>query len=189
MASLWLLEQVILTLIQSQLPNGATLLGTLILSDKTIISVMTGNRVTHLLVISLTDIVMDFQMKTSNHAFMLLLLLPVPKFIYKNRAICEVLESRLVHRCINDVIKPLKKVAEIGIMMSDPLGWHQYCFTPLVGAIVDTPEALLYAGVGGKTSPTTMAIYKQFSNTFQHEPWTAFTTLAQLMHIESITDP
>ena len=97
---------------------------------------------------------------------MLLSLLPVPKFIHKNRAICGVLESGLVHRCINDVIKPLKKVAEIGIMMSDPLSWCQYCFMPLVGAIVDTPEALPYAGVGGKTSPTTMAMYKHFGNTF-----------------------
>ena len=55
---------------------------------------------------------------------MLLTLLPVPKFIHKNKAICGVLESHLVHKCIDDVIKPLKKAIEIGIMMSDPLGWH-----------------------------------------------------------------
>ena len=36
-------EQVMLTLTQSQLPDGATLLGTLISSDKTNISEMTGN--------------------------------------------------------------------------------------------------------------------------------------------------
>ena len=41
----------------------------------------------------------------------------------------------------------------------------------------------------GKTSPTTMAMYKQFGNTFQHEPWTASTTLAQLVCIESTIDP
>ena len=50
----------LLTLIQSQLPEGATLLGTLISSDKTTISAMTGNRVAHPLLISLADIVMDF---------------------------------------------------------------------------------------------------------------------------------
>ena len=105
-------------------------------------------------------------MKASNLAFMLLALLPVPKFIHKNKSIHGVLESRLVHECINDVIKPSKKAAEIGIMMLDPLGWRQYCFMPLVGAIVDTPESLLYAGVGGKTSLTTMAMYKQFGNAF-----------------------
>ena len=128
-------------------------------------------------------------MKASNRAFILLALLSVPKFNHKNKSIHGVLESHLVHECIDDVIKPLKKAAEIGIMMSDPLGWCRYCFTPLVGAIVDTPEALLYAGVGGKTSLTTMAMYKQFGDAFQHEPQTVSTTLAQLMHIESTVDP
>ena len=175
--------------IQSQLPNNATLLGTLISSDKTNISTMMGNRVAHPLLISLADIVMDFRMKASNRAFMLLALLPVPKFIHKNKSICGVLESCLVHKCVDDVVKPLKKAAKIGIMMLDPLGWCQYCFTPLVGAIVDTPEALLYAGVGGKTSLTTMAMYKQFGDTFWHELQTTSTTLAQLMHIESTINP
>ena len=59
---------------------------------------------------------------------------------------------------------------------------------PLVGTIKDTPEALLYAGIGGKTFPITMATYKQFGDPFQHEPWTASTTLAQLMYIESTID-
>ena len=150
---------------------------------------MTCNRVAHPLLISLTDIVMDFRMKASNHAFMLLALLPVPKFLHKNKKIRGVLEAHLTHKCINYVVKPLKKAAKIRIMMSDPLGWRRYCFTPLVGAIIDTPEALLYAGVGGKTSPVMMANYKQFGDTFQHEPQMASTTLAQLMEIESRADP
>ena len=101
---------------------------------------------------------------------MLLAILPVPKFLHKNIRIQGVLENRLVHECIDFVVKPLKKAAEIGVMMSNPLGWRRYCFTPLVSAIIDTPEALLYAGVGGKTSPLTMAAYKQFGDAFQHEP-------------------
>lgn len=117
-------NQFALTLIQSQLPEGATLLGTLISSDKTTISAMTGNRVAHPLLISLTDIVMDFRMKALNHAFMLLALLPVPKFLHKNKKIRDVLEARLTHKCINYVVKPLKKAAKIRIMMSDPLGWR-----------------------------------------------------------------
>ena len=128
---------------QSRLPEGATLLGTLISSDKTNISAMTGNQVTHPLLISLTDIIMDFQTKASNHTFILLAILPVPKFLHKSQKIRGILASRLIHECIDFVVKPLKKAAEIRIMMSDPLGWCQYCFTPLVGALVDTPEALM----------------------------------------------
>ena len=178
-----------LTLTQSRLPEGATLLGTLISSDKTNISTMTGNRVAHPLLISLADIIMDFRMKASNHAFILLAILPVPKFLHKSRKIRGVLENRLVHKCIDFVVKPLKKAAEIGIMMSDPLGWRRYCFTPLVGAIVDTPEALIYAGVSKSASPVTMAIYKQFGDSFRHEPRTASTTIAQLIEIETTSDP
>ena len=182
-------KQFVLTLIQSQLLEGATLLGTLISSDKTTISAMTGNRVAHPLLISLADIIMDFRMKASNHAFMLLAFLPVLKFLHKNKKIRSVLEAWLTHECIDYVVKLLKKAAEIGVMMSDPLGWCQYCFTPLVGAIIDTPEALLYAGVGGKTSLVTMVNYKQFGDPFQHEPRIASTTLAQLMEIKSTIDP
>ena len=109
-------------------------------------------------------------MKASNHAFMLLTILPVPKFLHKTRKICGILESCLIHECIDFIVKPLKKAAEIGIMMSDPLGWCWYCFTPLVGAIIDTPEALMYAGVSKNTSPVTMAMYTQFGDAFCHEP-------------------
>lgn len=150
---------------------------------------MTGNRVAHPLLISLANIIMDFRMKASNHAFMLLAILPVPKFLHKNKRICGVLENHLVHECIDFVVKPLKKAAEIGIMMTDPLGWHRYCFTPLVGAVIDTPEALMYAGVSPKLSPVTMATYKQFGDSFQHEPRTALMTLAQLMEIKETADP
>lgn len=73
--------------------------------------------------------------------------------------------------------------------MSDPLGWRHFCFTPLAAYIVDTPESTLIAGVSGKTSSVTMAMYKQFGDSFRHEPRTASTTLAQLQEIEETVDP
>ena len=74
-------------------------------------------------------------------------------------------------------------------MLPDPLGYLQYCFTPIVSYIADTPEAAMVATVGGKTSPLTMAMYKQFGDPFQHEPCTASTTLAQLMVVKLKVDP
>jgi hypothetical protein len=76
----------------------------------------------------------------------------------------------------------------MGIMMLDLLGTLRYCFTPLAGYIVDTPKAQMLAAVGGKTLLVTMAMFKQFRDPFQHEPHTAFTTLAQLHAIKSIVD-
>jgi Plavaka transposase len=150
---------------------------------------MTGGRVAHPLLISLANIFMDFRMKGSNRAFLLLALLPVPKFIHKDRSIRGVLESRMIHECLDFILKPLKKAAEIGIMMSDPAGSIRHFFTPLAAYMVDVQEALLLAAVAGKTSHLTMATYKQFGDPFRHDPRTTSTTLAQLHALEQTFNP
>ncbi|KAG2047312.1 hypothetical protein BDR06DRAFT_864908, partial [Suillus hirtellus] len=62
------------------LPRGAILIGTILSSDKTNISMMTGGRVTHPLLLSLANIHMSTQLKSSSNAFFLTALLPIPKF-------------------------------------------------------------------------------------------------------------
>ena len=159
-----------LTFNQDQLPSGATLLGTVLLLNKTNFSAMTGRHRAHPLLLSLANINKSFWMKPSNHAFLLLALLPIPKFINNKTNIRSVLEYCLFHACLDFILTPLKTAATVGIMMSDPVGNQQYCFTPLASYIVDTPESALIARVGGKTSSVTMASYKQFGNPFWHEP-------------------
>ncbi|KAG2144334.1 hypothetical protein DEU56DRAFT_910688 [Suillus clintonianus] len=174
---------------QSALPRGATLLGTILSSDKTNILTMTGDRVAHPLLISLANIRMSTRLKSSSNAFVLTALLPVPKFIYKKKHMRGVLEDRLIHECLDIVLRPLKVAAREGVMLSDPVGHSRYCFTPLTSYIVDTPEAMMLAAVGGKTSPVTMAMYKQFGDPFRHEPRTRATTLSQLASARSKVDP
>ncbi|KAG1886286.1 hypothetical protein F4604DRAFT_1675922 [Suillus subluteus] len=152
---------------QSALPRGATLLGTILSSDKTNILNMMGDRVAHPLLSSL-------------NAFVLTTLLPIPKFIYKKKCMRGILEDHLIHECLDIVLHPLKLAAREGIMLLDPVGHSRYCFTLLASYIVDTPEAMMLAAVGGKTSPVTMAMYKQFGDPFHHEPCTRATTLSQL---------
>ena len=127
---------------------------------------MTGNRIAHPLLISLANIAMDFRTKSSNDLFLLLALLPIPKFIHSDRKICGVLESRLFHFCLDIILEPLKKATQFGILMEDPLGLRRVCFPPLAAYIVDTPESALVACVGGKTSSITMASYKQFGDDY-----------------------
>ena len=55
--------------------------------------------------------------------------------------------------------------------------------------ICDTLEATMFATVGGKTSPLTMAMFKQFGNPFCHESHTSQTTLAQLLIVKSKANP
>jgi hypothetical protein len=150
---------------------------------------MTGDRTAYPLLISLANIDMEFRMKGSHRTFLLLALLPVPRFVHKKSNIRGILQNRLTHECLDFVLKPLKTAASIGIMMSDPLGNLRYCFTPLAAYIVDTPEAQMLAGVCGKTSPITMATYRQFGDPFRHESRTASTTLLQLASIATRVDP
>ncbi|KAJ7821497.1 hypothetical protein B0H13DRAFT_2241738 [Mycena leptocephala] len=111
---------------QDRIPEGATIIGTVLSSDKTQLTSMTGNRQAHPLLISLADIDMDFRMKASHHAFLLLALFPIPKFLERNPEIRGVLDSRIFHAIMDFVLKPLKKTAEIGMMMTDPLDAHRH---------------------------------------------------------------
>ncbi|KAG1859855.1 hypothetical protein C8R48DRAFT_774571 [Suillus tomentosus] len=70
---------------QSALPHGTTLLGTILSSDKTCITALSGDRVAHSILISLANIHMDIHLKSSSNAFLLAALLPVSKFIHTNK--------------------------------------------------------------------------------------------------------
>ena len=150
---------------------------------------MTGDRIAHPLLIGIANIKMSTCLKLSSNSFMLTALLPVPKFIHEKKHMCGILEDRLIHQCLDIILKPVKTAAHLGIMMSDPDGHNWYCFTPLAGYIVDTPEAAMLAAVGGKTSPVTMAMYKQFGDPFRHKPRTGSMTLAQLCVVKLRADP
>jgi len=171
------------------LPDGATLLGTILSSDKTNISVMTGDCTAHPVLLSLANIRADVRMKSSNHAFLLVALLPRPKFITKEKGVRGVLENRVVHLCLDIITNPLKLAARFGRMMADPRGYSRFCFTALASYMVDTPEATMLAGVAGKTSHLTMADYRKFGDPIRQEPRTASTTLAQLAALAESVNP
>jgi hypothetical protein len=132
---------------------------------------------------------MNFRLKGSHRAFVLIALLPCPKFINVDKNIRGVLDRRLKHLCLDIICKPLKDAACYGRMMSDPAGNSRFCFTPLVAYIADSPEAAMLAGVGGKTSHITMAYDKTFGDALPQEPRTISTTLAQLAAADSQVDP
>ncbi|KAI6145999.1 hypothetical protein BKA82DRAFT_32254 [Pisolithus tinctorius] len=98
--------------------------------------------------------------------FMLATLLPIPKFMHKNKHMHGLFEDRLIHECLDIILEPIKQAAKFGIMLPDSLGHMWYCFMPIAGYITDTPKAAMLAAVGGKTSLITMAMYKQFRDPF-----------------------
>ena len=81
---------------QSALPQGGTLLGVVLSSDKTNISAATGDRVAHPLLLTLANLSMDVRMKSTYHALPLLALLPCPKFIRLKKPLHGIVENRLI---------------------------------------------------------------------------------------------
>ncbi|KAI5990601.1 hypothetical protein EDD15DRAFT_2170126 [Pisolithus albus] len=124
---------------QEALPPGATLLGVVLSSDKTNISVMSGNRMAHPLLISLANIDACLRSKSSAHAYILLALLPIAKFTHGTTHIHSLLQDRLVHQALNVVLPPLKTAASVGVMMSDPRGNLPTTLTAICSACSQYP--------------------------------------------------
>ena len=153
------------------------MLGVVLSSDKTNISVMSGNRMAYPLLISLVNINPAIYSKISLHTYLLLALLPIPKFIHKNTRTRSLLHDRLFHQALHEVLEPLKIAARVGIMMNDPVGNVRYCFTPLAAYIADTPEQCLMACTSPKASLFTTATSKHFGDPFLHPLCTGSHTL------------
>ncbi|KAG2071298.1 hypothetical protein BDR04DRAFT_1117707 [Suillus decipiens] len=119
--------------------------------------------------------------KLSSRAFLLMALLP--QYLHLNPQMWGILEDRLMYECLSIVLKPLMKAAEIGIMMSDPVGNVHHCFMPLAAYIVNTLEACMLACMHRKTSLFILASYLEFGDTFLHPEHTHSITLEQLNSI------
>ena len=144
------------------------LLGVTLSSDKTNISAATGDRVAHPLLLTLANLPMAIRMKSSYHALPLIALLPCPKFVGVKKSLHGVLENCLIHHCLDIVCAPLKVASSRGAFMGDSLGHIRCYFTMLAAYIVDTPEAAVIAGVGGKTPHLTLLSHKHFGDHFRH---------------------
>src|ERR1700753_1637406 len=99
---------------QARLPEGATLLGITLSSDKTALTSMTGDHSAHPLLITLANIDSTVRVSTSSHALKLLALIPVPKFVGVKKGLCGILENRLLHTCLDFIPSPLKLAARAG---------------------------------------------------------------------------
>ena len=141
---------------------------------------MTGDRSAHPLLITLANIDSAVRSSSSSHAFKLLALIPIPKFVGVKKGFHGILENRLTHTCLDFVTAPLKTAAQSRVWMSDYAGYIRNCFTPLAAYITDTPEAAALAGVAGKTSHLTTATFKGFGDPFRHPPRMAVDVLASL---------
>ena len=97
------------------------LLGVILSADKTNITALCGGCIAHLLLLSLANIRILMCLKLSLNFFMLIALLPVFKFMHKNRHLHSLLKDRLIHECLDVVLEPVKKTAKCGVETCRPL--------------------------------------------------------------------
>lgn len=140
------------------------MLGVIGASDKTPLTIGTGNREMHPVLISLANIEPGVRMKATSHSFVLAAYLPIPKFIDVTPAVQAALAARVYHSCLNIITESLQQAARHGAEMADPLGRTRICYTPLVSWIADLPEQRLIAGVLQNQSPVSEATSDQFGD-------------------------
>jgi hypothetical protein len=91
-------------------------------SDKTPLTIGTGNKEMHPLLLSVANIHAGVRMKATSHSFALAAYLPIPKFRNVPPAVQSVLSARIYHFCISIVVKNLITTNRDGKEMSDPAG-------------------------------------------------------------------
>ncbi|KAH7910711.1 hypothetical protein BJ138DRAFT_1087120 [Hygrophoropsis aurantiaca] len=153
-----------------EIPQDHSFVGVIAASDKTPLTIGTGNKEMHPLLISIANIHASVRMKATSHSFALAAYLPIPKFLNVSKPVQTVLSARVYHFAVSIVMKNLKIASAEGRIMSDPTGNLRMVHTPLVSWIADYPEQLLIACVTSKNSPISIATARQFGDAFAHTP-------------------
>ncbi|KIM76557.1 hypothetical protein PILCRDRAFT_46645, partial [Piloderma croceum F 1598] len=122
------------------LPDGHIMLGVIGTSDKTPLTIGTGNKEMHPVLLLLTNIKAGVCMKATSHVFALAAYLPIPKFLHVSAAIHVVLTAHVYHICVSVITKNLKLADAHGVIMSDPRGNLHMSHTLLAAWIGDLPE-------------------------------------------------
>jgi hypothetical protein len=94
--------------LQSGLPEGHSFLSVISASDKTPLTIGTGNKEMHPLLPSIANIHAGVRMKATSHLFALAAYLPIPKFLNVSQPVQAILAARVYHFAILIVMKNLK---------------------------------------------------------------------------------
>lgn len=179
---------------QSSLPAGHTMLGIIIASDKTPLTVGTGNKEMHPLLLSLANIDVGVCIKAMLHSFVVVGYIPIPKFLDISRKVQSILDARCFHVCLDIVFRRLKE-AELrngstsGVLLCDPNGHVRQCHTPLISAIADLPEQHLLSCVASNRPPRSLAVQNQFGDGRKYGPRTRDDIIAKIAEVCAIVDP
>ncbi|KAG1807705.1 hypothetical protein EV424DRAFT_1543759 [Suillus variegatus] len=154
--------------IQNKLPEGATMVLIMLVSDKTPVTRLMGGLEMHPIFLTISNIQSEFDV----HADFQMLL-----------------HACLFHKCMDIIFAKCKVAMKTGEYMPDPMGYIQHCFTPLVTYTADLPEAQLIACVTKNASPLMMALQKDFRTSLLFPPQTGTHTLRLIYELCARVDP
>ena len=150
------------------MPQGHTMIGVIGASDKTPLTIGSGNKEMHPVLLSLANIDAGVRMKATSHSFALAAYLPIQKFLNVSPPIHAALVARVYHICLSIITQNLKAAEMFGAEMSDPWGRLRICHTPLASWIADLPEQRLLSCVLASQSAFTTATTKEFGDDNDH---------------------
>jgi hypothetical protein len=125
--------------------------------------------------------------KATAHAFEPLAYIPIGT--WKDKKLKGLLQHRCYHLCMDIVLKPLKIAAQIGSLMSDPLGNLRLVFTPLASHIADRPEQHLITTTSHNVSPVSHATSNDFGDCLKHNSRSAQEILDSIEALNAIVNP
>ena len=108
------------------------MLGVIGTSDKTPLTIGTGNREMHPILLSLANVDPGIHIKVTSHSFVLTAYLPILKFINITTPVQGALGARVYHSCLNIITENLQHAAHDGVKLANPQGCVHICYTPLV---------------------------------------------------------
>lgn len=150
--------------IQDRLPHGHGMIGVMGASDKTPLTIGTGNKEMHPVLLSIANIDPSVRMKATSHSFVLAAYLPIPKFKDVSPTVHAALVAQAYHASLSIVTENLQVAEQHGAEMSDYDGFKRVNHTPLVSWISDLPEMHSISCTLQNQSPLSLAAIHQFGD-------------------------